>query len=276
VSSKPVPPRPHLDVEQLSLVVDGQAGPETLAHTAACPECGARVDHWHRVRDAVAIPPAAAPGDRRDAAIGAALEVFDARTKPAEPAEVVEVVEVAGAGRHRFRRLRPVAAVAAAAAALLLVVGLGVGLAHDNDHHTAATSSRSPVSNPATPSTTGESASASNPSSAGVAGAAAPPSTLGSFPDMAALVPVLRSATAGPVEGASSSYSGTSSTPPGARCRPAASAAAGVAPAAPPELAATLEYAGRPAVAYVYRAPATQVAVVLSEADCRLLAKSSF
>jgi hypothetical protein len=272
-------PGPHLDDEQLSLVVDGLADRETLAHTAACPDCGARLAQWRRVRDVVASPPATAPADRRDAAITAALGVFDTRAEPSDPpeqpdqpdqAEPAEVIELTKASRHQNWRSRPVAAVAAAAAALLLIVGLGIGLSHTGNDHTSASSSRSaPVTATAA---AGGSASGSKASSAAAPAPASP--ALGSFPDMAALLPALRSATGEvPAAAAASGTPGTSRAP---RCQAVASAAAGVAPATVPELAATLTYAGTPAVVYVYPAPASHVAVVLGTASCRFLARSSF
>jgi hypothetical protein len=277
------PPGSHLDDEQLSLVIDGLGDPETLAHLEQCTECGARAARWRQVRNLVAAPPAAAPGNQRDAAIRAALEVFADRTERTEPAEMIGP---AGVRRHRIKEWRPVAGVAAA---LLVVAGLAFGISQSGPDHSAATASRSSAVSKAA---AGGSASESQQSPAALPAAAPPAVALGSFSDMAALRSVLWSRIEALPAGASASgsasasgpasaptfgsASGISTEPAALRCLAAASHAAALTPAAAPELDATLTYAGTPAVVYVYQAPASHVAVVLSDPSCQVLAKGSF
>jgi len=288
-------PGSHPDDEQLSLVVDGLGDPETLAHLEHCLECGARLARWRQVRDLVAVPPATASGDQRDAAISAALEVFDDRLEHPGPAEgkgpadataPANVIGLATVRRPRAREWRPVAAVAAA---VLLIAALAFGISRLGHYHSSATASRSSSAFKAP--ATGGSSSQTQPAPATAAGA--PAVALGSFPDMAAVRAALRSRIAalpgGPLNSSSAFASGSASAPtttsgpasasaePRApRCQAAASRAAGAAPGAAPEFSATLTYAGSPAVVYVYQAPASHLAVVLSDASCRVLAQGSF
>jgi hypothetical protein len=171
------------------------------------------------------------------------------------------------------------------AAALLVVAGLAFGISQSGPDHSAATASRSRAVSKAA---AGGSASESQPSPGALPAPGPPAVALGSFSDMAALRSVLRSRIEALPAGASASgsgrpsaptfgsASGTGTEPAALRCQAAASHAAALAQAAAPELDATLTYAGTPAVVYVYQAPASQVAVVLSDPSCQVLAKGSF
>jgi hypothetical protein len=259
------PRGPHLDDEQLSSMIDGLAGPEAREHAARCPECAARVAHWHRAHDLVAAPPAGAGADRRDSAVQAGLAAFEEeRSRP------LPVVGSGTARRHlpaRSRRPARRAAVATAAAALLAVAGLGIALSQSGDHHRQSHES-------AAGSTTA-------PASSNVPGSGAPSAAplfpaetvapLGSFPDMAALIPVVRSRIREQLAAPSAAASG-SPTAPG--CQTAAAAAAETSTL--PVLHGTLTYAGTPADVYAYPRPASTVVVVVSTGSCVILAKGSF
>jgi hypothetical protein len=66
-------PGSHLDDADLSDLVDGLAGPETLAHVDRCDECAARVATWREALRLVAEAPGVPPASVRDMAVGAAL-----------------------------------------------------------------------------------------------------------------------------------------------------------------------------------------------------------
>jgi hypothetical protein len=265
----PPPPaeRPHLTEEQLSSILDGTAGTEVLTHARTCSECSAEVARWRRARDRVASAPPA-PAHSREAAIRLALAVFDDHTTTRQP----EPFAIVGGDRgHRRIRLSPRlgVALAAAAAALLLVAGLGIaGTGSGPHHHPRVASGSAPAST--VPSANGS--AASGVSSAPAAGPV-PAEPLGSFPDTAALVPVLRARVG---EARPSASAAPSPSTAASRCQPVAARESDVATTSVPDLALVLTYAGTPAVVYAYPTPAGHTAVVLSAASCLLLAKTSF
>jgi hypothetical protein len=270
----PPPPaeRPHLTDEQLSSILDGRAGPEVLAHAQTCSQCAAEVTRWRRAHDWVASTPGAT-SQRREAAVQSALAVFDDQTKTSqrEPFAIVE-----GARGHRRVRLSTRLGVAlAAAAALLLVAGLGIAVTRSGPHHHAPVASGSAAST--VPSANGSAASGASsaqpPSSSGSTATPVPAESLGSVPDSAALVPVLRARLGEARPSASAAPSPATGAP---RCQPVAASESGVAATSVPDLAGVLTYAGTPAVVYAYPTPAGHTAVVLSAASCLLLAKTSF
>jgi hypothetical protein len=271
----PPPPaeRPHLTEDQLSSIVDGRAGPEVLAHAQTCLQCAAEVTRWRRAHDWVASAPGAT-SRRREAAIQSALAVFDDQTKTSqrEPFAIVE-----GAGGHRRVRMSPRLGVAlAAAAALLLVAGLGIAVTRSGPHHHAPVASGSTAASTvpsANASATTGASSAQPPSASGSAATPVPAESLGSFPDTATLVPVLRARLGEARPGASAAPSSSAGAP---RCQPVAASETGVAATSVPDLAAVLTYAGTPALVYAYPTPAGHTAVVLSATSCLLLARTSF
>ena len=265
----PPPPAesPHLTEEQLSSILDGTAGTETLTHAQMCSECAAEVAGWRRARHWVASAPEV-PGHSREAAIRSALALFDDRTK-ARPPERFAIVD--GDGGRRRIRLSPRlgAALAGVAAALLLVAGLGIAVTRSGPHPHPRVASGSAAAS-TVPSANGSAASGA--SSAPAAGPV-PAESLGSFPDAAALVPVLRARLSEARPRASAAASPSTGAPP---CQPVAASESGLATTSVPDLAGVLTYAGTAAVVYAYPTPAGHTAVVLGAASCLLLAKTSF
>jgi hypothetical protein len=101
---------------------------------------------------------------------------------------------------------------------------------------------------------------------------------LGSFPDLAALIPVVRSRIseqlARPSAAASGSSTNGSSTASG--CQAAAATAAGIETSTLPVFRGTLAYAGTPAQVYAFQRPASTAVAVVSAGSCLILAEGSF
>lgn len=183
----------HLD-ELASAHLDGTTSPEEAAQVAADPALQARVDELRAVRAAVgALPPVDAA--RRDAAIAAALAAFEEGDSGAEDGPAAGVTSLAAFAARRGPSPRALRLVGVAAVVVLLAVLVPLlGQLGSSDDAETATRGQTfeetggPISDGA----------ASDAESAPVAGstvpegtttsAAAPPTDLGRFDDLAALV----------------------------------------------------------------------------------------
>jgi hypothetical protein len=116
-------PPPHLDDEDLSALLDGEAGDRrALAHLSSCSSCAARRDALAAARDALrAASVAPLAGAVLDRLVATALEA------PAEaPAQVAAGAPVRPIGRARTRRLTspPPAWLLGAVASIAVLAGL--------------------------------------------------------------------------------------------------------------------------------------------------------
>jgi hypothetical protein len=115
-------PPPHLDDEDLSALLDGEAGDgRAAAHLAACPSCSARRASLAGARDALrgaTVAPLA--GAVLDRLVATALEA------PAEAVAPASTARVAPIGRGRGRRLSspPPAWLVGAVASIAVLAGL--------------------------------------------------------------------------------------------------------------------------------------------------------
>jgi hypothetical protein len=239
---------PHLDDEQLSALVDETGEASDAVHADSCPECATRLAGWRQTRQRVAAAQGVAPEGRREAAIQAALAAFDSAGQSGDSAPIV-LADV-----RRVRSRLP-GAVAAVAAAIVLVAGLAFGLSRVH-HHPAASSAAgaNAMAKPARarpPAGQGSRASTSQPVSSS---------------NMSALIQTLRSRSAAPVASSNSSSK---------RCA-APSAVAGVASNSSFESETALEYAGIPALVFVYEASHSHVVVVVNASTCTVVARGSF
>ncbi len=75
-TGKPVPDG-HLDLEAASAAVDGEGTDAERAHLTRCSTCRTDVDRLDRVRSSIGASTRPVPPSVREAAISAALEVFD-------------------------------------------------------------------------------------------------------------------------------------------------------------------------------------------------------
>lgn len=184
----------HLD-ELASAHLDGTTSPEEAAQVAADPALQARVDELRAVRAAVgALPPVDAA--RRDAAIAAALAAFEEGDSGAEDGPAAGVTSLAAVAARRGPSPRALRLVGVAAAVVLLaaLVPLLGRLGSSDDAETATRGQTfeetgSSISDGAT-SDAGSAplAGSTVPEGTTTASAAAPPTDLGRFDDLAALV----------------------------------------------------------------------------------------
>lgn len=129
---------PHLDDEQLSAHLDGEAGEPTAGHLGSCRQCEERLASLRLVSSCVGSSVPEAPEGTREAAIEAARTAWAAALHQAGGAGS-EAEVVALDGRRRVPRWA--LPVAAAAAALLLALPVLSSLGDDGGgHETAATS----------------------------------------------------------------------------------------------------------------------------------------
>lgn len=239
----------HLSEEELSDLVDGQAGPDATQHAAECAACAARLDGWRSISTGLASlrDRTPVPAGRRAEAVSAALDASG------------------GAGRRPGRYLRPVSAAAAAAA---VVVGIGFGLA-ELGHSGSVKSSSSAAT------TSGAAASGSRP---GVP-SAVNLGVLGGSTDVSAAVDrVLGSGgfakASAPGTAANSSGAASSEMTPSAgatSCVDTGRLFAGSSPRL--ILTAGALYRGTQSVVYVYQVGASRWAVVTDARTCAVLAE---
>jgi hypothetical protein len=127
-----VTPIGHLTEEQLSAVVEHEAGPAATGHLAACPECAARLSDWQASVDQLRVPvavPVAAKEEAVAAALAASGDLLDATAR-------FDDERARRAGRNeRWKALSWVAAAA------VVVAAAGFGLSHLSSSHSASTSS---------------------------------------------------------------------------------------------------------------------------------------
>jgi hypothetical protein len=299
---------PHLDDEQLSLLLDG-VDDDGRAHVEddRCPTCTARLDRLRAARDAVA----------RAAVAPLAADVLDRLVDRALAAPSAgEIVPIATARRRRITTPPPAWLLAAVAAIAVLVGVAGVVRAVDPsaDGDTAASLAARDASSGAADAeaakrgaggATGSAADTSTAAAAGTA-AAAPVSDpevvvgdLGDQDDPATLAALLRTSepaftttdefAARPAAGGSAPT--TTSGPPApsaaavgdrARCR-AQAEAAGDGQLGPLLSTAVVRWKGQPAEVLVFRLAAppsdgslTRQALVLSRPGCAVLAEPRF
>jgi hypothetical protein len=237
----------HLDDEQVSAALDGEATPGEAAHLETCEACRARLDAFRDVSREVGTP---VPSDliARETAIAAALT----------PEMLASEMP---------RRRPPVATWLAAAAAAVIALAVAVPLLSSSSSSKKATS-------------TALSPSATSPLAKGAASAT--PTALGEQSDPTALAAVVRqrlttqrstaaSKSAAPAAGNFQNPSTDQSNAPEVACANEAAAAVGQAPS---ELRyqATLTWKGRLAVVMVFGPDPHPAAVVITQPACDVLA----
>ena len=124
---------PHLDDDQLSALVDGEAEPAEIDHVDGCEECGARLALWRAGIGMVGEAPELPPASQIDAAVAAALaaSAITVGDKEADGASVPDMgapIPI-GSGRRRRRPLiggRIAGRAVAAVAAVILVASVAV------------------------------------------------------------------------------------------------------------------------------------------------------
>jgi hypothetical protein len=246
----------HLDDEQVSAAVDGEASPDELAHLEGCETCRSRVEEFRGVARAVGAS-VTADTALREAAIAAAMAPVGAKV---------------ATSRRRPARL----AWLAAAAALVLGVAVSVPLLRSKET-SKSTSAARPL----------ERTEQGTPS----LGSAADATELGEQSNPSALAELVRQrlATGGgqaaaaqqapaaqaPTNGAGGGGGGSQSFSAGkseAPCLSEAARAAGFPPSAL-RYQATLTWMGRPARVTVFGPDPHPVGVVIAPPTCELLAR---
>lgn len=238
----------HLDDQELSALVDGDATDVERAHLEACDICTGRLRAWRRAVGRLAEVPVA-PETSRDAAVRAAVASAEERTRA---------------------RRGVLPWVAAAAVVLAVAGGVAAGVEAGGSGHTPTV-----AAGPA--ATTQTTVSRKTPKATGSAAnkdlAQGRVGQLGDIPGVAALVTSVRSALA---EGslAPSAAANTPQSPaefaPVSSCSPD-SAAKG----ASVRYEARLTYEGKPAVVFVLSRTGGDEAVVLADPGCAVLGETN-
>ena len=108
----------HLELEQLSDLLDGEAAPDLRAHAESCAECGRRLDRLQEARAVVATE-VTLPAAAIDAAVAAGVAALS-------PTNVSSLTR---------RRRNPLPWLAGAAAALVAVLGLAAVINRDTNRN---------------------------------------------------------------------------------------------------------------------------------------------
>jgi hypothetical protein len=231
----------HLDDEQVSAALDGEATPGEAAHLETCEACRARLDAFRDVSREVGTP---VPSDliARETAIAAAMAPAPARRRP------------------------PVATWLAAAAAAVVALAVAVPLLTSSSSRKASTALSSPASNPVARGAASAPATALGEQSDPTALAALVRERLANERSAAAT-----SKSAAPAAGNTQNFDTNQPATPPVQCAGEAAAAVGHAPA---ELRyqATLTWKGRLAVVMVFGPDPHPAAVVITQRACEVLA----
>lgn len=130
---------PHLDDDQLSAHLDGEAGPEVATHVGSCPHCEARLGRLEAVSSQLRAPVPLPPHHVREAAVAAAREAWESRAQAPKKGRGAGVFSL----EQRRRVPRWALPVAAAAAALLVAVPVLSSLRDGGDRaETASTAEK--------------------------------------------------------------------------------------------------------------------------------------
>jgi hypothetical protein len=233
----------HLDDEQVSAALDGEASADERAHLETCETCRARLDAFRTVSQAVAEP---VPSDliARETAVAAAMA-------PEMP-----------------RRRPPVATWLAAAAAAVIALAVAVPLlsSSSSKKSTSTALSSSATSSVAKGSVSGTPTALGNQTDP-TALAAVVRERLGSEQSAAAA-----SKSAAPAAGGFQNSDTSQSTAPAVPCANEAAAAVSHS-AAELRYEATLTWKGRLAVVMVFGSDPHPAAVVIAQTTCEVLAR---
>ncbi|PLS76577.1 MAG: hypothetical protein CYG61_01305 [Actinobacteria bacterium] len=120
---------PHLDDEQLSAHLDGEAGADAATHLRSCPQCESRLARLEVVSSRLRGPVPLPPDEVREAALVAAREAWAAGRAGGAAGRGADVVALDG----RRRLPRWALPLAAAAAALLVAVPVLSSLGDGNE-----------------------------------------------------------------------------------------------------------------------------------------------
>jgi hypothetical protein len=262
------------DDEIVSAVLDGEATPEERARVEADPVLAARLAELTAVRDAVAAPVTPPAADLRERAIAAAMA--ERRSKP-EPFGNVRPLRSRSADVPRF--------LAVAAAILVVLVGVGI-LARSGGRDDAGSSDDAALSAPdesSAPEAAGgeseEAAADAAPDLESVQGADL--GAVATEQELADRLTTRSSDSAGDFDGGSATTGAPTALPQadvGTGTRGATEACQVGLVEADDQLSgllaqARVDYAGQPAVVYVYGTPeGRQRVVAVTEAGCRTLA----
>jgi hypothetical protein len=275
-----VSPTPHLDDEQLSALLDGEASAGDVQHADGCPDCRQRVASWRATIEKLAVRPGPVAAVQRQAAVEAAVKAGLAAVEPAPTPSPDQPIPLADHRRRRAAFSWP--RLAASVAAVVAVAGIAVAISHiggdgPNPSSTAAGAARPTAGSRAAPASgsPGQSSSSSAPTVI---------VALGRYQDPGGVVAALRARL--------DSTSGTASIQPTATvpspnpqpvaaatpapCLAQAVSGAKAAPQSIPVLDATLTYRGSPARAYVFDVADGHAVAVVGVPGCRLLAAATF
>ncbi len=224
----------HLDDEQLSALVDGEAEADDLTHVEGCADCSARLSSFQAVAAAVTAAPAP-PAGQRDRAIRVALNSAPSDERAPVPDGVRPM------RRHITARWLP--AVAAVAAIVLIGGGLVVALRGGSSSSSKASSGELTA-----PSQAGGAASRAATGVVDLGPVAGPDALVAALRGQA-----LSTGPAGPVAG----FAG-----PGAGCAAPAAASAGVLATTAPLAEARVVYMGVPSAVFAFATPSGRQAAV--------------
>ena len=289
---------PHLDDDQISALLDGEADSGAGAHLSVCPSCRSRSESFDAVRRALAVPPPPAPPAVADRAVSAAMGAWDDQRAGGVVVPMPPLHQRPPTRRPRVPRWAmavAAAGVAAAVAVPLTVTGDG---GRRGDQTASAPTERAGDERTANATADGDSV----PVVGGDLGDQSDPETLGQVVRQALSGPAASESAPPIVDGSDSATGGRSTSLPAATAardgsgRPAPTAQFGGGP--PPctaEVASTygaglgalvysasLRWKGTPAVLLAYQAADAREAglghrgFVMALDGCRLLVVQAF